>query len=580
MPEHLASVGPDLVALAKSVEALERRVASLEQMLVTTSGNPVPTILPQPSGLDEPSPPRARLAESSSVATLGLVGRTLMALGGAYFLRALTEGGVLPVSAGVSAGLVYAIGWLALAMRAAVRGDNAGASFHGLTAALVAFPLIWEATARFALLGPTASASLLGAYAAVTLFVAVRSRLETIAWFGALGATATAVGLAIVARTFEPYTILLVLLGVVTVWLGYVCDWVLIRWPVSGAVDLMTVAIVVRAVDPDVAGPTGPAIALLLFPVVAYLGSFVSRTLFLGRDLVPFEVAQSAAIMLAGFGGALVVLRSAGISAVPLGVAVLMLGAACYAFAFRVVEPRQHWRNLAFYTTLAVAFTLAGTSLVLPPGGALVMFVALAILSAESGRRSGRHTLAFHAVVYAMAAVVVSGLGVLALQALAASAERAWRTADAGILLALATVAALVAWPQSDVSDRWKRLARLLGLARVSLLILTGAGFAVAVLTPLIAGAPGSGADAGMVATVRTAVLIGALAAILAAPWRPDAVERTWLTYGLLAMIGVKVAAEDVPHGRPATLFLTLALYGAALVIAPRLARRSPPHAG
>jgi hypothetical protein len=52
---------------------------------------------------------------------------------------------------------------------------------------------------------------------------------------------------------------------------------------------------------------------------------------------------------------------------------------------------------------------------------------------------------------------------------------------------------------------------------------------------------------------------------------------RTWLTYALLAAIGVKIAAEDLPKGRPATLFLALALYGAALVIAPRLTRRGLP---
>jgi hypothetical protein len=573
LPEQLTSVGPDLVALARSVEELERRVAALEQTLAVSGAGVPESVQPHAAPIGE----LASLAEHSTVTTLALIGRTLMALGGAYLLRALTEGGVLPVSAGVSAGLVYAIGWLALATRAAARAERSSASFHGLTSAMVAFPLIWEATVRFGLLGPSASALLLGAFAGVTLSVAVRSHLESIAWFGALGATGTAVGLAIATRGFEPYTIFLVLLGIATVWLGYVRGWVLVRWPVAAAVDLMTLATVMRAVDPDVPRAAGPAIALLLFPVAGYLGTFVSRTLFLGRDLIPFEVVQSAAVMLAGFGGALAVLRAAGISAIPLGVGVLVLGAACYAFAFTVVEPRQHWRNLAFYTSLAVSFTLAGVSLLLPPDAALLAFMALAVLSVESGRRSGRLMLAFHAVFYAVGAVVVSGLGVLASQALAGSVERPWRTVGAAALLGLATVTATVAWPSSAVPARWKTLATALRLANILLLLWTGSGLAVAVLVPLLAGAAGPGTDAGLIATIRTCVLIGALALVVSVSPRRDPAVRTWLTYALLAAIGVKIAAEDLPKGRPATLFLALALYGAALVIAPRLTRRGLP---
>jgi hypothetical protein len=50
--------------------------------------------------------------------------------------------------------------------------------------------------------------------------------------------------------------------------------------------------------------------------------------------------------------------------------------------------------------------------------------------------------------------------------------------------------------------------------------------------------------------------------------------EWGWLVYPLLVGIGLKLVAQDFKHSRPATLFIALALFGAALIIAPRLRRR------
>jgi hypothetical protein len=47
--------------------------------------------------------------------------------------------------------------------------------------------------------------------------------------------------------------------------------------------------------------------------------------------------------------------------------------------------------------------------------------------------------------------------------------------------------------------------------------------------------------------------------------------EAGWLSYALLALGGIKLIVEDFPRGRPGTLFLALAFYGAALILAPRL---------
>jgi hypothetical protein len=72
---------------------------------------------------------------------------------------------------------------------------------------------------------------------------------------------------------------------------------------------------------------------------------------------------------------------------------------------------------------------------------------------------------------------------------------------------------------------------------------------------------------------LRTGVL--AVAALLVA-WASRQArfrEWAWLVYPLLVVIGLKMVAQDFKFSRPATLFIALALYGAALIVAPRLRR-------
>jgi hypothetical protein len=50
--------------------------------------------------------------------------------------------------------------------------------------------------------------------------------------------------------------------------------------------------------------------------------------------------------------------------------------------------------------------------------------------------------------------------------------------------------------------------------------------------------------------------------------------EGRWLMYVVLVLGGIKLVVEDFVTGRPATLVLSLAVYGAALIVAPRWVRR------
>jgi hypothetical protein len=72
---------------------------------------------------------------------------------------------------------------------------------------------------------------------------------------------------------------------------------------------------------------------------------------------------------------------------------------------------------------------------------------------------------------------------------------------------------------------------------------------------------------------------LGALA--LAAMGRLAACcDARWLAWPVLGLAGVKMVIEDLPRSRPATLFLAFAVYGAALILVPRLRRRSAPQGG
>ena len=76
---------------------------------------------------------------------------------------------------------------------------------------------------------------------------------------------------------------------------------------------------------------------------------------------------------------------------------------------------------------------------------------------------------------------------------------------------------------------------------------------------------------------MRTAVLAASALALAAASRKLGARELAWLCFATLGLGGLKLAIQDLPSGRPLTLVLGFALYGLALIFAPRLARPTEP---
>ncbi len=560
-----------LSRLEGQLDALTRELASLHERVRVLEGRVEPadeTVTASALAVAEAEPGARPSRESDTTAVVSLIGRTLVVLGGAYLLRALTDSGTIAQGVGVALGMAYALTWIVMADRAGTAGRRLSAAFHGVAFVLIALPLLFEATARYHFLNPVGSSAALGIFAVVSLGAAARSQLRTLAWITTLGALATVFGLMVLTGDLAPYAVYLVLLGVTTLWYGYIFDWLALRWPVALVVDLTVLVLSFRAVSPDTIDTPAGALVVQLLLLGLYLGSFGARTLFLNRDVIPFEVVQSIAALVVGLGGAAYVTRTTGVGFLPLGIVTIAFGAAAYAVAIAFVERRQRRKkNFYFYTSAALVFTMAGWALVLPTWALPVAWAGLALVAAVAGRRSGRTTFQAHSAVYAVGAAVASGLAAHALHGLGYPIG-APHEPGALAPMALAAVAGCT-WLFGTSTPRpiYERIPRLL------LLVITVGGV-LGLGADWLVAALGSAAAPGIVATIRTALLVGGA---LALAWTDGAlgfVEAGWLVYPLLVVTGVKFVFEDLATSRPATLFLAFALYGTALIFGPRLKRK------
>jgi hypothetical protein len=585
MGDPVGALHSSLCELAARLERLEARVGQLESRAAGAADS---ARLRTPEDEAQPVP---RLPQG----TLALLGRTLLVLAGAYVVRALTDGQALPAALGVGLGIGYAALWQLRADRDALAGRVQSAAFHDIASSLIAFPLVWEATARFGLLGAPAGAAVLVGFFALGLAVAWHRRLAANAVVTTLLALGTAV--ALLAATHDLLAGLLALIAIAAglEWLAIRGAWLGLRWVGAAVLDgtaLLVVAILTRPTLPQpYAGIPAAAAALVLLAIPAlYIASVAARTLRLGQAVTTFEVVQGTAAVLLGFGGAVRVLAARGLPETAPGALALLLGLLCYGAAFVYVErrsataasaagfvpaeraggaaqrpPEPGSRNFYFYSTAGGLLTLGGTTL-LGLGPALPLaWCAAGLVSAVLGRRFGRMTLRVHGALFLGAAAVQTGLltsCALSLGGRGASVTAAGWTAAAAALAAWIVLATDAAAPRSGGG----RLPQLL----LALVVVLAAGKAV---HAGLCGALGGwlSADAGASAVARTGVLATLVLALAFVSGRGTLPELGWLVYPLVALGGLKLLMQDLREGRPATLVLSLTLYGLVLTLAPRL---------
>ncbi len=511
--------------------------------------------------------------------TLG--GRSLMVLGGAYLLRAMTgtgagDAGTLSPAVGVGLGLLYAAVWLLFAHRAAVAGRPRSAVFHGLTATVIAFPLIWEATGRLAVLPAALAAVLLVGFACVGLGIAARHGVGVLAWATTLLGLGVAAGLLFRTHSLIAFGAALLAVGALVLWATYRRHWKVLRWLGTLAVDgvvLVCLGLASRKAPPDWL-PSSALLALLLAFAALYLAWLARRTLGPEARVGGFEIFQMVVAVAVGIGGA--ARLASGPFAWVLGAMVLALAVAAYTCGFRAPLPEQDYRpGLLLYSSLGAMLSLVALRLLLPPAGGLLAVAALALAAAWLGISLRRRLLEAQAAFFAFVLAVQAGLLHQEADALFAAGDQVWAKFSIPGLAALAVAMAcrgILLRRPADESDRWVRWASNFARLALTALLLAGVGAVVSeFLAGPLAAAPGPEADRGALAALRTTVL-GLAAVVLALLGRlPRLREAAWLVYPVLAVGGLKFVLDDLPNGRAGTLFVSLVVLGGALLAVSRL---------
>ncbi|MGE5837457.1 MAG: hypothetical protein ACM4AI_23490, partial [Acidobacteriota bacterium] len=374
--ERLRQVDDALVCLSQRLERLERGSARSGDLAFAA-----------------PAPhPALRAPRSDAVSLLSLTGRTCLVFGGAYLLRALTESGQVPVTAGVLLGLLYAVGWLA----AAERAGSTSALFHGLATVLIGLPIVWEAAARFGFLSPAQSGLALAAIVALSFVVAWHRRLAALAAVIAVATLAASMALVVSLDRVVPFAALLVGSAGAALWIAYHRDWTWLA-VLTGLTSVSAVlAALMRALAVPPRDPAGTVLALQIALVAIYFVSFAVRAL-LRSPLGIYEYVQGALVLVAGLGGAIALTRGHDLAVMSIGGVTLVGAVLAYGIAFGAIR-RQNAQaaTLHFFTSLGLVLSLMGGRLLLADAPYAVVLSAGALAAVGLGRWMASPVLTLH----------------------------------------------------------------------------------------------------------------------------------------------------------------------------------------
>jgi len=570
---------PDVESLACEVQDLARRVASIEARMRLAEVRVEPEKTIESAPFEELPPIADSHPLERAAAVLPVFGRALLGVAGAYLLRAVNEGDVLPGRAGIGAGIVYAGSWLMWA--ASVPPQQAlGAAVYSLTGAVILAPLVWEATVRLHALAAPAAGVTLFLFAAFAMAVSWRKNQKVVSTIATVAALGTGIALLIGTHDVLPLTFLFLAIAAAVEASACLDHWLNERWMAAVTADL-SVWLATWLVTKDSGLPeTYAAIPhLWLFAaqvalLAIYLASTIVRTLLRGFSFTAFETAQVSFAFLISVRGGLSLSRIDSRLAPFMAILVLVCGAACYLVSFARLEQRGHsGRNFYTYSTFGILLALAGSRILLPEIAVVGLWSVLALASLWAGGRFGRLTLQVHGGVYLLLALTLSGALQQAAKFLLGSAV--WPGDKAGALIVGTSAAALgyavaIRYRGAGTDSRGFETLRLL-VAAAFFALLTGA--LAGGLTGMQHAIAGTDAGQAYCATVRTGVIV--IAAVLLA-WfgrRWDRREFTRLVYPAMALGGYRLLAQDLHQDRKLALFFSLLLYGATLTMLPRLRR-------
>ena len=551
--------------LEREVRALALRVAHLEQLLQVQVGQ-----------VGQAVPPATSHPLPETTALLPVLGRALLGLAGAYLLRAFTESGTFAPQAGVAIGLLYALLWLVWAARtpATRRIETA---LRSLTSVLVLAPLLWEATLRFHAISTWTAGAILLLFTVFGLAVSWRKDLLIVATIATLAGLGTAAGLLMATHDVLPFTFVFLATAAAVEASACLDHWLSERWLAATAADLSVLLatwLVTNARGlPEAYAPIPHSwlLASQVLLLAIYLSSTIIRTLLRGFTFTAFETAQCALAFLIGVGGGLRLSNQSSAA----GALALACAAACYVVSFALLDRAgSHSRNFYTYSTFGILLALAGSRILLSDAAASGAWLALAIGCIWAGGFFGRLTLQIHGGVYLLLALTFSGAleqaGDFLLGATAAWPGEKPAAIGAGALAA-AFCYLMAARHRRAERGPWSLQAFRLVVAGA--LVWLAAGIAAGALTTAYHALYGAGASHAYCATLHTGVLAAAALLLAWAGSRWNILELSRLIYPAMLLGAYHLVVEDLHQDRKAALFLSLLLYGAALMALPRLHR-------
>ncbi|MDH3216500.1 MAG: hypothetical protein OEN01_09445 [Candidatus Krumholzibacteria bacterium] len=572
-----------LERLEKRIEELTKRLQRVEDKVFSGADEaPDPPAASSPIEDRRPAAPSTTRKRVHATTIISFVGRSLVVLGGAFLLRWLTQSGFLPHKMGSVIGVIYALVWIAMADIKAGHGQRYSAVFHGVTGAFIAFPLLVEATTKLHYLTPMLSAIHLAAFIILGLAVAGRRKLRSLAWIITLPAAPLAFVLAVKTEAMTPFLISLLLLGFVTLWLGYLRHWHVLATVMAGAANfglalmVMDYVMASKRASVEQQAPLWEVLFLLFGLIALYFGSYCFRVFKRKRTITPLEIGQTLVVVLIGLGGAAMVIDASEHSMLPLGIVCLILSIAFYTAAYGLLPRRDpNRRNFLFYTLLALAMVIMGCEISFQPATTAIAFTAIALVAGALANGISSRILFLHGTAYLIAAIVRSGLLVSTVRGFAGPSVRFDEWMSVPLLFAL-IITALYPWfprPQGRSIDMHLGRRSVDVFLFVTVLALGG------LLVSLVAQLSPQGEDSETYRRVLACTRTGALA--LSATLLAWCSHRTrfrnlaWLVYTILVLGAFKLVLEDIAAGGAAGLFLSLGLYGGTLILAPRLLHRA-----
>ncbi len=556
-----------MIDLETRVEQLEDRLRLIEERLVeiARSGAPGPdTVERAQPRLDTVRQPEVVPVVDSRI-DIELVGRSLIGIGGAYLLRALTDSDLLPNLPGLALGLAYALFWVYRADRSASRNNTHAATFSAAVAALIAYPLLCEATIRFHSFSIEFAALILLLISGALLSIAWRRGLGSAAWIATLGSIGATAVLTLETQQIAVPLLAQALTGALLWHISSQRQWTIVRWPGVAATWLTAIAlqlVVLGRHDGD--SPELTAVALLIV-AFAYLGAVAAKNLLIRENVTWADVVQAIGTIAFVLTGAARISSDLPRLMPEVTIAIAIVAAGAYFTAMR--QPPDEVRATYYFGGLAVACTLIATAIPTKPVFAGMIWIFLATVSIFAARGFSASQFMAHSMIYAIAGATATGLLGGAFQTISGLGTRppialAPAVASAGI--ALAAVVAIVYRESSSMT--W-RIARVTLLALAAIVCIAGLDLAALRLT---------GMDTGSAAAVRSGVIaVSAVTLAFVARLRRFA-DCSVLVYPVLALGAAKFVIDDFIAGRAATLFVTLAVYGCALLMLARMRRMGP----